>query len=547
MELSDEIERVISCLHYTLTSLSETKFEEEPTDLLPTIQVLSTIKLRVMELSQCSNRSEMNPVTCQRLISCLLYNLEKFGQLVELWGTKFRNKDKDSLSTYKAKFETISEFVEVAPFLDKNDLFCLGRSEERWLKLRENCEYVSCPKPQKVRRKYENFVMQVAAGQAIVSVAHSETKNYKKRIIMGLGAIYYNLFRKKAKRKAEASYARAQIEVAQSLWNLVDSWILTNFMKILIPKINTNKVIYLPRTAPHLLDNSPPKDTETSFKSTKTEDSVMVRLLSTSALEVDQSSLLKCCLPVKDNQHDQLIFHIHGGGFISMSSASHQVYTRRWVNNLGIPLLSVDYRLAPAHPFPEPLDDIWQAYYWAINNAEQLGITPKKVVIVGDSAGGNLALALAYKAIQAEVKVPDGIVVAYPALNLSKNNFTDSLLLTLDDLLLPHTLLKLCLKSYIQDPALDPSTNPLLSPLVIEEHMLEKFPPVRMLVGSADPLHDDCWRFLERLVNCGVDAKMKVYEAAMHACLNLCFKGGIKESQVPVDQMGDWISELLSN
>jgi len=70
-------------------------------------------------------------------------------------------------------------------------------------------------------------------------------------------------------------------------------------------------------------------------------------------------------------QFNEIIFHIHGGGFVSMSSATHQNYTRQWANNLDVPVFSVDHRLAPEYPFPAAVNDCWQAYVWTVNHAKE--------------------------------------------------------------------------------------------------------------------------------------------------------------------------------
>jgi len=62
---------------------------------------------------------------------------------------------------------------------------------------------------------------------------------------------------------------------------------------------------------------------------------------------------------MKDQDFDAIVLHVHGGGFVAMSSGSHQSYTRVWANDLGIPVFSVDYRLAPQYPFPAALNDVW--------------------------------------------------------------------------------------------------------------------------------------------------------------------------------------------
>jgi len=88
---------------------------------------------------------------------------------------------------------------------------------------------------------------------------------------------------------------------------------------------------------------------------------------------------------------DAIMIHIHGGGFVAMSSSSHQSYSRRWANEIGIPIFSIDYRLAPENAYPAALNDVWQAYYWIVNNCTTyFGIKPEKIIVSGDSAGGNL-------------------------------------------------------------------------------------------------------------------------------------------------------------
>lgn len=71
-----------------------------------------------------------------------------------------------------------------------------------------------------------------------------------------------------------------------------------------------------------------------------------------------------------------------------------------WVNEIGVPIISIDYRLAPKYQFPAALNDVWQVYYWVVLYGEAyLGIKPEKIVLVGDSAGGNLVAACTIMAI----------------------------------------------------------------------------------------------------------------------------------------------------
>lgn len=88
---------------------------------------------------------------------------------------------------------------------------------------------------------------------------------------------------------------------------------------------------------------------------------------------------------------------------------------------------------------------------WALYNFRQVyDIEPTKIILVGDSAGGNLVAALTNLLIEMKLRVPDGICMVYPALNLNYRNYTPSLLTSLNDMILPHTFLKICLKAYLK-------------------------------------------------------------------------------------------------
>ena len=106
---------------------------------------------------------------------------------------------------------------------------------------------------------------------------------------------------------------------------------------------------------------------------------------------------------------------------------------------------------APEYPYPQGLNDCFEAYLWILNVMPQVyEVSAKKIYLVGDSAGGNLVAALTALIIKMGLKVPDGIFLIYPALNLNPKNFTPSLVNSLEDFILPHTYLKVCAKEYLQ-------------------------------------------------------------------------------------------------
>lgn len=89
------------------------------------------------------------------------------------------------------------------------------------------------------------------------------------------------------------------------------------------------------------------------------------------------------------------IFHIHGGGFVAGAAAAMEPIHRALVDALGCALFSVDYRLAPEHPFPAPLCDCHAGLEWLFRHAEELGVDADRIGLMGESAGGGLAAALA--------------------------------------------------------------------------------------------------------------------------------------------------------
>ncbi|KAI1725470.1 alpha/beta hydrolase fold domain-containing protein [Ditylenchus destructor] len=109
-----------------------------------------------------------------------------------------------------------------------------------------------------------------------------------------------------------------------------------------------------------------------------------------------------------------LVIHCHGGGFVATSSKSHETYLRGWAKSLNCPVVSIDYSLAPENPFPRAIEEVLYAYAWILNNPDKIGWDGEKVCMVGDSAGGNLIVAVNLRLAELKVKrIPDGIVPIY--------------------------------------------------------------------------------------------------------------------------------------
>lgn len=136
---------------------------------------------------------------------------------------------------------------------------------------------------------------------------------------------------------------------------------------------------------------------------------------------------------------------MHGGGFIALSSRMMQIMTRRWANQLKIPIFSIDYRKPPTFPFPVAPNDCLAVYKFIIKKINKyMNINPINIYLAGDSAGGNLACALMGNILKENLPIPRGIYLAYPAMDL-RIKFSPSKIHAVTDPLLWPSMLLLCL------------------------------------------------------------------------------------------------------
>jgi len=175
---------------------------------------------------------------------------------------------------------------------------------------------------------------------------------------------------------------------------------------------------------------------------------------------------------------DALIIHFHGGGFVAQTSKAHLNYLRDYASFLEIPILSIDYSLAPDHPYPRALHEAFYAYCWALANPSLLGWNGNRIILTGDSAGGNLTIAVTMLAIANDVRVPDFIFPLYPAL-LALPLPSPSRLLSIMDPLLGIGILMKCLECYVGNAS---GYDPFLSPSLCPADILRHFPPTYIQV-----------------------------------------------------------------
>ncbi|XP_066229676.1 hormone-sensitive lipase isoform X1 [Saccopteryx leptura] len=248
----------------------------------------------------------------------------------------------------------------------------------------------------------------------------------------------------------------------KAFWNITEIEVLSSLANMASATVRVSRLLSLPPEAFEMPLTADPKLMVTiSPPSAHTGPGpVLVRLISYDLREGQDSEELSSLVksegprslelrprPQQAPRSRSLVVHIHGGGFVAQTSKSHEPYLKTWAQELGVPILSIDYSLAPEAPFPRALEECFYAYCWAIKHCTLLGSTGERICLAGDSAGGNLCFTVSLRAAAYGVRVPDGIMAAYPATMLQPAA-SPSRLLSLMDPLLPLSVLSKCVSAY---------------------------------------------------------------------------------------------------
>jgi acetyl esterase/lipase len=204
-----------------------------------------------------------------------------------------------------------------------------------------------------------------------------------------------------------------------------------------------------------------------------------------------------------------VVVYIHGGGWVIADINVYDSSPRAIAKMANAIVVSVEYRHAPEARFPAAHDDVNAAYQWVLANAGKWGGDPKKVAILGESAGGNMAVATAIAARDGGWQAPLAVVAVYPVAdsNLatgSKIKFADAKPLNTKMLgwFFTNTLAK-------PDQALDPRLN-------LVGAKLDGLPPTTIILAEIDPLHDDGIHLADKLRGAGDTVDVKEYQGVTH-------------------------------
>jgi len=209
-----------------------------------------------------------------------------------------------------------------------------------------------------------------------------------------------------------------------------------------------------------------------------------------------------------------LLVYFHGGGWVLGDLEVSDSACRFLAVNGGLAVLSVDYRLAPEHPFPAAVEDAVAAFRYAVDNAASLGVDPAAIGVGGESAGGNLTAVVAQITTAEPGPAPAFQLMFFPVTDLSTKHPSYRLFPT--GFFLTEAQMDWYRDHYLTDPA--HAFDPRVSPLLAED--ISGLPPAYLAVAGFDPLRDEGEAYARRLKQAGVPVTLRRHSGLIHGIIN---------------------------
>jgi acetyl esterase len=243
--------------------------------------------------------------------------------------------------------------------------------------------------------------------------------------------------------------------------------------------------------------------------------------------------------PKKLNQRNGLapcLVFFHGGGWVIGDLDTHDVVCRKLADEGELIVVSVDYRRAPEHKFPAAVEDAIAATAWIAENAKQFGIDAARLLVGGDSAGGNLATVVAIAARDGNGPAIFGQVLIYPATDFAMTHPSHSEPET--SILLTHSVIKWFSSHYLNSAAdiHDWRASPARAETLVG------LPPAYVLTAGADPLRDEGDEYARRLERAGVAVTHRTFPGQFHGFFTMGKL--LQQANVAAAEIGKWLRAL---
>ena len=227
---------------------------------------------------------------------------------------------------------------------------------------------------------------------------------------------------------------------------------------------------------------------------------------------------------------------LHGGGWVMGSLDTYDGFARLIAKRSGLRCLSVEYTLAPEHPFPAPLDDCIAAVRWAVSEGSVFGIDPRRVALIGDSSGANLSLGVCLALRDAGIRSVRGAALLYGVYSLDMDTASQRAYGSGVYFLGTADIARYA-NEYL--PTQAAKQNPLAVPMLAD---LADLPPLYIATCEFDPLLDDSQRLAARAKAAGVATEYRVWKDMVHGAFSLA--GWIDAMGPEVDRIGAFLARV---
>lgn len=223
----------------------------------------------------------------------------------------------------------------------------------------------------------------------------------------------------------------------------------------------------------------------------------------------DQDVLVRTYTPLTGNGPFPVIVYYHGGGWVIANLDTYEPSAKALAARTGAIVVSVAYRQAPEHKFPAAHEDSFAAYQWAVENAADINGDPDQIALAGESAGGNLAVAVALMAKERGVRLPDHILSVYPIADGDTNSPSYDQYANAFPLNRPF--MEWFFAQYLSSP--EERENPLIS---LTSADLSGLPPTTIINAEIDPLRSEGEDLAAQMQAAGVDVVQVTYPGVTH-------------------------------
>lgn len=212
----------------------------------------------------------------------------------------------------------------------------------------------------------------------------------------------------------------------------------------------------------------------------------------------------------KDKNSDAMIINFHGGGFIRERTPNDELFCRKLNHMTGCKIMDVDYRIAPDDPYPAAVFETYDVLQWVYNHSVEYQISPDKIILIGHSAGGNLATVAVMQSLAENTFCPAGLIAEYPPMDL----YTDPADKTKMGAGIPAERARLYNLYYCDR---ERQREPYASPVYANDSQLKGFPPALFITAGMDDLCTEAEEFALRLARLGNEVTIKRFPDTGHA------------------------------